>query len=64
MTFKPDDVRQDKELLTLREKVNQLETDLGILTAKIDTLTQLGKYVLIAVAASVGIDVAPMMGGI
>ena len=63
MTFKPEDVRQDKELSALREKVNQLETDLGILTAKIDTLTQVGKFVLFAVAASVGIDLAPMMGG-
>ena len=63
MTFKPEDIRQDKELSSLREKVNQLETDLGILTAKIDTLTQVGKYILIAVGASVGIDVVPMMGG-
>ena len=32
MTFKPEDIRQDKELSTLREKVNQLETDLSVLT--------------------------------
>jgi hypothetical protein len=62
MTFKPEDVRQDKELATLREKVNQLETDLSVLTTKIDTLTQVGKYILIAVGASLGIDVIPMMG--
>ena len=62
MTFKPEDVRQDKELSTLREKVNQLETDLSVLTTKIDTLTQVGKYILIAVGASLGIDVIPMMG--
>jgi|TARA_Y100001938_G_scaffold107739_1_gene147130 hypothetical protein len=62
MTFKPEDVRQDKELSTLREKVNQLETDLSVLTTKIDTLTQVGKYILIAVGASLGIDIVPMMG--
>jgi peptidoglycan hydrolase CwlO-like protein len=62
MTFKPEDVRQDKELSTLREKVNQLETDLSVLTTKIDTLTQVGKYILIAVGASLGIDIMPMMG--
>ena len=62
MTFKPEDVRQDKELATLREKVNQLETDLSVLTTKIDTLTQVGKYILIAVAGSVGIDIMPYMG--
>ena len=62
MTFKPEDVRQDKELSTHREKVNQLETDLSVLTTKIDTLTQVGKYILIAVGASLGIDIVPMMG--
>ena len=62
MTFKPEDVRQDKELSTLREKVNQLETDLGILTQRITDLTQVGKYILIAVGASLGIDIVPMMG--
>ena len=62
MTFKPEDVRQDKELSPLREKVNQLETDLSVLTTKIDTLTQVGKYILIAVGASLGIDIVPMMG--
>ena len=62
MTFKPEDVRQDKELSTLREKVNQLETDLSVLSTKIDTLTQVGKYILIAVGASLGIDIVPMMG--
>ena len=62
MTFKPEDIRQDKELSTLREKVNQLETDLSVLTTKIDTLTQVGKYILIAVGASLGIDIVPMMG--
>ena len=62
MPFKPEDVRQDKELSTLREKVNQLETDLSVLTTKIDTLTQVGKYILIAVGASLGIDIVPMMG--
>ena len=64
MTFKPEDIRQDKELSTLREKVNQLETDLSVLTTKIDTLTQVGKYILIAVGASLGIDIMPMMGDI
>ena len=62
MTFKPEDVRQDKELSTLREKVNQLETDLSVLTTKLDTLTQVGKYILIALGASLGIDIVPMMG--
>jgi len=62
MTFNPEDLRQDKTIEVLREKVNQLETDLSILTTKIDTLTQVGKYILIAVGASLGIDVIPMMG--
>ena len=62
MTFKPEDVRQDKELNTLREKVNQIETDLGILTAKIETLVAIAKLLFIAVGASVGIDVSQMGG--
>jgi hypothetical protein len=63
LTFKPEDIRQDKELSTLREKVNQLETDLQVLVTKIDGITQLGKLVLIAVAGSVGIDLMPLMEG-
>ena len=63
MTFKPEDIRQDKELSTLREKVNQLETDLGILTQRITDLTTVGKYILIAVAASLGFDIMPIMEG-
>lgn len=63
LTFKPEDIRQDKELSALREKVNQLETDLQVLVTKIDGITQLGKYVLIAVAGSVGIDLMPLMEG-
>ena len=63
LTFKPEDIRQDKELSALREKVNQLETDLQVLVTKIDGITQLGKYVLIAVAGSVGIDLMPLMVG-
>ena len=63
LTFKPEDIRQDKELSTLREKVNQLETDLQVLVTKIDGITQLGKYLLIAVAGSVGIDLMPLMEG-
>ena len=63
LTFKPEDIRQDKELSTLREKVNQLETDLQVLVTKIDGITQLGKMVLIAVAGSVGIDLMPLMEG-
>ena len=63
LTFKPEYIRQDKELSALREKVNQLETDLSVLTTKIDTLTQVGKYILIAVGASLGIDIVPMMEG-
>ena len=63
LTFKPEDIRQDKELSTLREKVNQLETELQVLVTKIDGLSQVGKYVLLAVAGSVGIDLMPLMEG-
>ena len=63
MTFKPEDIRQDKAIEFLREKVNQVETDVATLTMKIDTLVQVGKFLLLAVGASVGIDVIPMMEG-
>lgn len=63
MTFKPEDVRQDKELTILRDKVNQLETDLGILTTRIETILSVSKYILGAVGLSLGIDVLPLMEG-
>ena len=64
MTFKPEDIRQDKELTMLRDKVNQLETDLGILTTRIETILSVSKYILGAVGLSLGIDVLPLMEGI
>ena len=63
MTFNPEDIRQDKTIEILREKVNQLESDLASLTTKIEVLVNLGKYTLAAVAASLGIDIFPMMEG-
>jgi hypothetical protein len=63
MTFKPEDIRQDKELTLLRDKVNQLETDLGILTTRIETILSVSKYILGAVGLSLGIDVLPLMEG-
>lgn len=63
MTFKPEDVRQDKELSMLRDKVNQLETDLGILTTRIETILSVSRYVLGMVGLSLGIDILPMMEG-
>jgi hypothetical protein len=63
MTFKPEDIRQDKELSLLRDKVNQLETDLGILTTRIETILSVSKYILGAVGLSLGIDIIPMMEG-
>ena len=62
MTFKPEDIRQDKELSMLRDKVNQLETDLGILTTRIETILSVSRYVLGMVGLSLGIDVLPLMG--
>ncbi len=63
MTFKPEDIRQDKELTMLRDKVNQLETDLGILTTRIETILSVSRYVLGMVGLSLGIDILPMMEG-
>ena len=63
MTFKPEDVRQDKAIDVLREKVNQMETDLATLSTRIETMLNVSKYILLAVGASLGIDILPMMEG-
>ena len=63
MTFKPEDIRQDKAIDVLREKVNQMETDLATLSTRIETMLNVSKYILIAVGASLGIDIMPMMEG-
>lgn len=62
MTFSPEDVRQDKTIEILREKVNSIETDLATLASEIRTGIAIGRYLVIGICASLGIDIIPLMG--
>ena len=57
-----EDHEQNRRLREVEARINEVENQVAALMARIDTLIQIGKWILIAVGASVGIDVAPMMG--
>lgn len=61
------DEKQDKEqnyrIRDLESRLNTLENQVFALIAKIDTLTSMGKGLMILCGAMIGVDVMPMIGG-
>jgi hypothetical protein len=51
---------QNRRLREVEARVNEVENMISGLTARIDTLIQIGKVILLVVGASVGIDVSQM----
>jgi len=56
------DDEQNTRLRELEAKFNLLSNDVSAMVAKIDTLTSVGKGILLICAAMVGIDVTSMAG--
>ena len=56
------DDEQNRRLRDLEKKFNTLSNDVAAMVAKIDTLTSVGKGLLLVCAAMVGIDVTSMAG--
>ena len=57
------DKEQNYRIRDLETRLNTLENQVSALIAKIDTLTNIGKGLMILCGAMVGVDVLPMMGG-
>lgn len=56
------DEEQNRRIRDLESRVNQVETDLSAILARLDTLTTLGKGLLMLAGIALGVDVVPMMG--
>lgn len=56
------DDEQNRRIRDLEARVNQVETDLSAILARLDTLTTLGKGLLMLAGLALGVDVVPMMG--
>jgi len=53
---------QNSRLRDLEKRVNQVENDLSAILAELNAIKTLAKGLLTAVALTIGIDVAPLMG--
>ena len=56
------DDEQNRRIRDLEGRVNQVESDLASILARLDTLTTLGKGLLMVAGLALGIDVVPMLG--
>lgn len=56
-----EDVTQNRRIEKLEVRLNDLENQLNLLLGKIESLTQIGKVLALAVGTAIGIDVVPMM---
>jgi len=56
------DELQNSRIRDLEKRVNQVENDLSAILAELTTIKTLAKGLLTAVALTIGIDVAPLMG--
>tara|TARA_R100001594_G_scaffold76827_1_gene111446 strand:- start:2361 stop:2549 length:189 start_codon:yes stop_codon:yes gene_type:complete len=61
MPSEADDL-QNSRIRDLEKRVNQVENDLSAILAELGAIKTLAKGLLMAVALTLGIDVAPMMG--
>lgn len=55
------DKSQNRRIEALEKQILQTSIELSSLTAKIDTLTNIGKALCILAGAALGIDIIPMM---
>lgn len=62
-TPNPEDREQNTRIRALEQQFNELSSNVAALTAKIDTLTSLGRMLAILAGAALGVDIIPMMGG-
>lgn len=58
-----EDREQNARIRALEQQFNDLSSSVAALTAKIDTLTSLGRVIAILAGAALGVDIVPMMGG-
>ena len=56
------DTDQNTRIMKLEERVNETENHVAAIMAKLATLENLAKALMIMVGAAIGIDVVPMMG--
>ena len=56
------DSDQNTRIMKLEERVNETENNVAAIMAKLATLENLAKALMIMVGAAIGIDVVPMMG--
>jgi uncharacterized protein YhaN len=58
-----EDKEQNTRIRALEQQFNELSSSVAALTAKIDTLTSLGRVIALLAGAALGVDIVPMMGG-
>lgn len=61
MPSEADDL-QNSRIRDLEKRVNQVENDLSAILAELGAIKTLAKGLLMAVALTLGLDVAPLMG--
>ena len=57
-----DDAEQNLRIRELESRVNSVENDLSAILARLDTLTSIGKGIILLAGLALGVDVVPMMG--
>ena len=56
-----DDAEQNLRIRDLESRLNTVENDLSAILARLDTLTQIGKGIVLLAGLALGVDVVPMM---
>ena len=63
MTSTTIDSEQNVRLREIEQRVNQVESDMAALLARLDTLILVGKGLAMMAGMAIGIDIVPMMQG-
>lgn len=56
------DGEQNLRLREVEARVNQMESDMAAIMARLDTLSSIGKALAILAGAAIGIDIMPILG--
>ena len=56
------DGEQNLRLREVESRVNQMESDMAAIMARLDTLSSIGKALAILAGAAIGIDIMPILG--
>ena len=56
------DGEQNLRLREVEARVNQMESDMAAIMARLDTLSSIGKALAILAGAATGIDIMPILG--